>query len=162
MKSRNREVENLVECSPRFPIAGCSITAARSRRLQHKGHGGGAPQPRPPDARPALVKDSSIAIRGLPSIRGIVKPEEAMKNFHLPLPEQTYRGLRAEAERTGVPSTALAREAVDWWLRQQGRKARHDAIAAYATEMAGTRLDLDADLESAAIEHILSTSKAAR
>ena len=59
-----------------------------------------------------------------------------MRNFHLPLPEQTYMSLRAEAERTGVPATALAREAVDWWLRQQGRKARHDAIAAYATEMA--------------------------
>jgi hypothetical protein len=85
-----------------------------------------------------------------------------MKNFHLPLPEQTYMGLRAEAERTGVPATTLAREAVDWWLRQQGRKARHDAIAAYAAEMAGTRLDLDAELESAAIEHILNTSKATR
>jgi hypothetical protein len=60
-----------------------------------------------------------------------------MSNFHLPLPEQTYMGLRAEAERTGVPATTLAREAVDWWLRQQGRKARHDAIAASATEMAG-------------------------
>jgi len=34
-----------------------------------------------------------------------------MKNFHLPLPEQTYTGLRAEAERTGVPATTLAREA---------------------------------------------------
>jgi hypothetical protein len=88
--------------------------------------------------------------------------KEGMKNFHLPLPEKTYMGLRAEAERTGVPATTLAREAVDWWLRQQGRKARHDAIAAYAAEMAGTRLDLDIDLESAAIEHILSTSKPTR
>ena len=85
-----------------------------------------------------------------------------MKNFHLPLPEQTYMGLRAEAERTGVPATTLAREAVDWWLRQQIRKARHDAIASYATEMAGTRLDLDADLESAATEHILNTIKATK
>ena len=85
-----------------------------------------------------------------------------MKNFHLPLPEQTYLGLRAEAERTGVPATTLAREAVDGWLRQQGRKARHDAIAAYAKKVAGTRLDLDADLESAAVEHALNTSKATR
>jgi len=51
---------------------------------------------------------------------------------------------QAEAERTGVPATTLAREAVDSWLRQQFRRARHDAIAAYATEMAGTHLDLDA------------------
>lgn len=85
-----------------------------------------------------------------------------MKNFHLPLPEQTYMGLRAEAERTGVPATTLAREAVDSWLRQQSRKARHDAIAAYATETAGTHLDLDADLESAAIAHLLNTRQATR
>jgi hypothetical protein len=85
-----------------------------------------------------------------------------MKNFHLPLPEQTYTGLTAEAERTGVPATTLAREAVDSWLREQSRKARHDAIAAYASEAAGTQLDLDADLESAAIEHLLSARKATR
>ena len=85
-----------------------------------------------------------------------------MKNFHLPLPEQTYTGLRAEAERTGVPATTLAREAVDSWLRQQCRKARHEAIATYAAEMAGTHLDLDADLESAGIEHLVNTGKAAR
>jgi hypothetical protein len=63
-----------------------------------------------------------------------------MKNFHLPLPEQTYARLRAEAERTQVPATTLAREAVDEWLRNQSRKARQDAIVAYATEMAGTSL----------------------
>jgi hypothetical protein len=85
-----------------------------------------------------------------------------MKNFHLPLPEQTYLALRAEAERTGVPATTLAREAVDWWLRQQRRKVRHDAIAAYAAEVAGTSLDLDHGLESAAIVHMLSGSKATR
>jgi hypothetical protein len=85
-----------------------------------------------------------------------------MKNFHLPLPEETYIGLRAEAKRTGVPATTLAREAVDWWLRQQARKARHDAIAAYATEMAGTRFDLETDLESAAIEHMLNTGRVIR
>jgi len=82
-----------------------------------------------------------------------------MKNFHLPLPEQTYAQLRTEAERAQVPATALAREAIDWWLRQQLRKARHGAIAAYAAEVAGTDLDLDSDLESAGIEHLLKTGK---
>jgi hypothetical protein len=83
-----------------------------------------------------------------------------MKNFHLPLPEQTYTHLRAEAERAQVPATALAREAIDWWLRQRLRKARHDQIAAYAAEMAGTDLDLDPNLESAGIEHLVKTGKA--
>jgi hypothetical protein len=82
-----------------------------------------------------------------------------MKNFHLPLPEQTYAQLRAEAERTQVPATTLAREAIDLWLRHQVRIARHAAIATYATEMAGSSFDLDTDLELAGIQHLLKTSK---
>ena len=82
-----------------------------------------------------------------------------MKNFHLPLPELTYSRLRAESERTQIPATALAREAIDLWLRQQLRKSRHKAIAAYAEEMAGTNLDLDPVLESAAIEHLMKPAK---
>ena len=82
-----------------------------------------------------------------------------MKNFHLPLPEQTYGKLRAEAERANIPATILAREAIDSWLRQQLRKARHDAISAYAAEMSGTNFDLDPDLESAGIEHLVKTGR---
>ena len=82
-----------------------------------------------------------------------------MKNFHLPLPEQTWSGLRAEAERAQVPATALAREAIDWWLREQAKKARREQIAAWAAEMAGTDLDLDADLEAAGIEHLVKAGK---
>jgi hypothetical protein len=83
-----------------------------------------------------------------------------LKNFHLPLPDQTYIRLRAEAERTQLPATTLAREAIDSWLLDQARKATHDAIAAYAAEMAGTDLDLDRDLESAGIEHLSKTKRA--
>jgi len=82
-----------------------------------------------------------------------------MKNFHLPLPEVTYTRLRAEAERSQVPATALAREAIDLWLREQARKARQDAIAAYAAEMAGTEFDLDRDLEAAGIEHLMKKAR---
>lgn len=82
-----------------------------------------------------------------------------MKNFHLPLPEQTWSGLRAEAERAQVPATALAREAIDWWLREQAKKARHDQIASWVAEMAGTELDLDPDLEAAGIELTVKAGK---
>jgi hypothetical protein len=56
----------------------------------------------------------------------MMSPRARNEKLQLPLPEQTYMGLRAEAERTGVPAATLAREAVDRWLRQQGRKARQD------------------------------------
>ena len=62
----------------------------------------------------------------------------------LPLPDDTYQHLRAAAERSNVPATVIAREAIDFWLRQHLRKARYEAIAAYAAETAGTTLDLDA------------------
>jgi hypothetical protein len=65
-----------------------------------------------------------------------------MKNFRLPLPEQTYVELKAVAERMQVPAATLAREAVERWLREHSRKARREAIAAYAKEMAGTPFDL--------------------
>ena len=85
-----------------------------------------------------------------------------MRNFHLPLPEQTYSHLRAEAERAKLPATARAREAIDWWLGQQLRKARHDQVAAYAAEMAGTEFDLDPVLEAAGIEHLVKIGKTTR
>jgi hypothetical protein len=93
------------------------------------------------------------------SSHGTIKSEHEMKNFHLPLPEQTWSGLRAEADRAQVPATALAREAIDWWLRELAKKARHDRIAAWAAEMAGTDLDLDPALEAAGIEHLVRAGK---
>jgi hypothetical protein len=83
-----------------------------------------------------------------------------MKNFHIPLPDQTYDDLKVAARRSKLPATALAREAIDSWLREQRRKARHHAISAYAMEAAGTRLDLDPDLENMAVEHLLKPGKA--
>jgi hypothetical protein len=85
-----------------------------------------------------------------------------MKNFHLPLPEQTYNHLREQAEWAGAPATVLARQAIDCWLRQQLRQARHDAIAAYAAEAAGTEFDLDPELESAGIESLWKAGCSAR
>jgi hypothetical protein len=82
-----------------------------------------------------------------------------MKNFHLPLPEQTHTLLRAEADLTQVPATTRAREAIDTWLRDRARKARHSAITAYAAEMAGTDLDLDVELESTGVEYLAKTSR---
>lgn len=85
-----------------------------------------------------------------------------MKNFHLPLPERTYSDLRAISERKNVPATTLAREAIDLWLRDQNKKARHEAIAAYAAEFAGTEHDLDPLLEAAATEYLIKTGKKGR
>ncbi len=43
-----------------------------------------------------------------------------MRNFHLPLADETSIQLRAEAERTNVPAPILAREAITLWLKKIG------------------------------------------
>ena len=85
-----------------------------------------------------------------------------MKNFHLPLQEEIYRQLRSEAERAQVPATELAREAIQQWLRLRERRARHNAIAAYAADMAGTKFDLDPELERAGIDSLTAMDRGDR
>ena len=72
------------------------------------------------------------------------------RNFHVPLPSETYDALREEAEARGVPATTIVREAVEGWIDEQRAKRVRDEIAAYATEVAGTGADLDGGLEAAA------------
>lgn len=79
-----------------------------------------------------------------------------MRNLHVPLPEPLHERLRAEAARSGRPATTLAREAIEAWIEENQRRAVHEAIAAYAGEMAGSPADLDEDLERAGIEHLVS------
>jgi predicted transcriptional regulator len=79
---------------------------------------------------------------------------EPMQNLHVPLPRSVYAELRSFAESTGRPATVIAREAIDRWLVEQRRTARRAAIAAYAAEHAGTKWDLDPQLERAAVEHL--------
>ena len=79
-----------------------------------------------------------------------------MKNLHVPLPEPMYRRLRAEAERADRPATDLAREAIDGWLRERHRLMVHESILEYAEAVAGTEEDLDRDVESAAVDHLLT------
>jgi hypothetical protein len=76
-----------------------------------------------------------------------------IKNFHLPLPAAVYEALRQEAAALRKPATVVAREAIEEWLRERRRAAVREAIAAYAAAHAGTRADLDPDLERASLEH---------
>jgi hypothetical protein len=83
----------------------------------------------------------------------------AMKNFHLPLPEETYAELRAEAGRARVPATAVAREAISAWLVVRKKLATQQSIRKYAAAVAGTRFDLDPVLEAAALEELLTLDR---
>ena len=78
------------------------------------------------------------------------------RNFHVPLPPVIYDDLRAAAEREGLPATVLAREAISEYLVAARRRHRHELIAEYAAEHAGTEADLDEALEAAAAEVLLA------
>jgi predicted transcriptional regulator len=81
------------------------------------------------------------------------------RNLHVPLSEALHDRLRAAATQSGRPATALAREAIEAWIEEREREAVHEAIALYASEMAGTSADLDEDLERAGNEHLLGARR---
>ncbi len=76
-------------------------------------------------------------------------------NMHVPLPTDIHARLKAAAKRSGQPTTALVREAIEAWLVEREKEALHEAIADYAQAVAGTPADLDPELESAAVDHLL-------
>ncbi len=78
----------------------------------------------------------------------------ATRHVNLPLEEDLYLRLRAEAERTGRPATRIVREAIERFLEERRRTTIHEAIASYAAAVAGSRDDLDPDLEAAAAEFL--------
>lgn len=79
-----------------------------------------------------------------------------LHNFHVPLPENLYRELREEADRSQEPATELARRAIELLLRERRKAALHESIAVYAAKHAGTAGDLDEEIEAASVEHLLS------
>jgi aryl-alcohol dehydrogenase-like predicted oxidoreductase len=82
-----------------------------------------------------------------------------LRNFHVPLSEELYNQLRAEAERSRQSAIALARYAMAWWLQQQQKAVLDENIRAYAAQGAGTPADLDQELEAASVDHLLDEEK---
>jgi predicted DNA-binding protein len=80
----------------------------------------------------------------------------AGRNFHVPLPDELYKRLREEAERSERPATVLARDAIEAWLRDREKAALHNAIADYAARHGGTAVDIDKELEEASLEHLVT------
>jgi hypothetical protein len=50
-----------------------------------------------------------------------------------------------------APATTLARHAIEAWLREHRRSVVREEIVRYAAAVAGTRDDLDEDLEAASL-----------
>ena len=115
-----------------------------------------------PDGAGALsVAQARVPLTRRPGCKTMSR-SPAMKNFHLPLPDGTYDELRAEAERAQLPVTTVAREAISSWLQVRKKTARRQAVMEYAARMAGSRFDLDAVLEAAAIEELMRTDREAK
>lgn len=80
---------------------------------------------------------------------------KTLHNFHLPLSHELYRQLKKEAHGSGQSITGLARSAIQFWLKQKRRAALHREIAEYAVKNAATPVDLDDELENAAVELLM-------
>lgn len=74
------------------------------------------------------------------------------RNFHVPLPDDLYLALQAEAARAKKPANAVARDAIVQWLESRHQARIDAAVQVYATTVAGTAEDLDVELEAAGLE----------
>lgn len=74
-----------------------------------------------------------------------------MRTFHLPLPDEMHEALREEAAAERRPATEVVRDALSRWIQTQRRQRLADEIQRFAEAEAGTALDLDPELEAAAV-----------
>jgi predicted DNA-binding protein len=88
------------------------------------------------------------------TIYGMKTAINTSHNFHIPLPEPVYQRLKSVAKKQHKPATQLAKQALEYWLDEQERRALHEEIASYAATVAGTADDLDEFLEAASLEHL--------
>lgn len=82
-----------------------------------------------------------------------------MVNFHLPLPEELSRELRKVAASEKRPATEVARDLLRLALDERRRARQRIDIKAWAERNAGSELDLDAALETAATDALRTRRK---
>lgn len=82
-----------------------------------------------------------------------------VKNLHVPLSVDVHGALKDAAARTGKSATALAREAIERYLRELKKQAVDAAVEAWAREMAGSEMDLDPMLGDAGLEFLRESSE---
>ena len=76
------------------------------------------------------------------------------RSILVPLPDDLYRALQAEAASSKKPASAVAREAIAHWLEMRRHARIDEAVLAYASAVAGTTDDLDPELEAASLEKL--------
>lgn len=76
------------------------------------------------------------------------------RNLHVPLTDDLYARLHAEAKRRGEAATQVAREAISTFLTQRERAVIDAEMEAFARRWAGTKVDLDKDWEGLGLESL--------
>ena len=75
-----------------------------------------------------------------------------VKKMELPIDSDVWGLLQDEAARSGQPAVSLVSNVVANWVHERHRQRVAQEIAAFAAAHAGSELDLDQDLESAALQ----------
>ena len=76
------------------------------------------------------------------------------KKLNLPLPLEMHEALFSESKDMGIPTTRLVRTVLEDWLQERRRARRQEEVRQFAIAHAGTKLDLDVELDDAATEDL--------
>jgi hypothetical protein len=83
-------------------------------------------------------------------VRGV--PMSSLMKMELPVDGDVWQLLQDEAARSGQPTVSLVSQVLAQWAHERQRQRVADEIAEFAAAHAGSSLDLDHDLETAALE----------
>ena len=76
----------------------------------------------------------------------------SVTKMELPLDSNVWDLLQDEAVKSGQPAVSLVSHVVAEWVRERHRQRVAQEIAEFAAAHAGSDLDLDQELESAALQ----------
>jgi hypothetical protein len=80
------------------------------------------------------------------------------RNFHLPLPADTYDELRSASEEMSQPATQLVRSILQNWLKLRKKAQTKNKIAEYTREIESNDVSIDSDFEALGVEHWIKTT----
>jgi predicted DNA-binding protein len=79
---------------------------------------------------------------------------KATKKLHVPLTAELHGSLQQISSAVGKPATVVAREAIEEHLKRLKKSVIDESIQRWALEVSGTDLDLDPELEEAAVDFL--------
>jgi predicted transcriptional regulator len=81
------------------------------------------------------------------------------KSIHLPISDSLLQNLKEHAKKENRTVSGIVAEAVENWLKQKRKEKIYQQIKEFSSKYAGSKYDLDEELEAAGSKFLLEENK---